>query len=109
MATHIVSFRIDYDAGYAGRWDSTVEAIRAQALGGKTWEETTSFFLIRSNKSADDLARDIYIGSSFDNTKDTLLVVDVTNNTHATRGNVDYPNTLDSFFRRGLMGSLLAG
>lgn len=107
MATHIVSFRIAHDAGYSDRWSSTVDAIRAEAADGTTWEETSSFFLLRSSKSADSLASSIYVGSGFDATKDKLLVVDVSKNAHATRGKVDYPATLSSFFARGLMGSTL--
>lgn len=97
MATHIISFRIAQDPQATERWASTVARIKAEADSG-SWDETTSFFLIKSDKSAVDLASSIYFGSSFDASKDKLLVVDVTRNAHATRGQIDYPATLASFF-----------
>ncbi|MBM9594470.1 hypothetical protein [Roseitranquillus sediminis] len=108
MATHIISFRIENNSGYAERWASTVAAIRREA-DGSAWDETTSFFLIRSAKTADALATSIYVGSKFNSTCDTLLVVNAANATYATRGVIKYPATLASFFQRNALDGLLAG
>lgn len=110
MATYMITFRLKYDASYTDRWSSVVVAIRAQAHGGKAWEEMTATIILTSFKTADDLARDIYISSSFDATSDSLLVVNSSNNTYATRGQIDYPATLGSFFNAssdGLLGALM--
>lgn len=97
MATHIVSFRIAQDANATERWASTVARIKAESTDG-SWDETTSLILIKSEKSAVDLASSIYFGSLLDASKDKLLVVDITRNAYATRGQIDYPATLASFF-----------
>lgn len=106
MATHIISFRIAHDSTATARWESTVEKIRSEAKDGVTWEETTSFFLINSDKSASDLAWSIYVGSKFSGVSDKLLVVDVARNTYATQGNIDYPATLASFFPMNALRAL---
>lgn len=103
MAVHIISFRIAYDQSYDDRRDTTVNAIVKEAKGGKTWQETTSFVLIESDKSAFDLAFAIYYGSQLDAAKDTLLVIDLTHNAYATRGRIEYPATLGSFFPNSLL------
>ena len=98
MATYLITFRLDYNSSYSDRWDSVVKAIRAQALDGRTWEEMTSVIVLESSKTAEALALDIYITSDFNATTDKLLVVNSSNNTHATRGEIDYPATLGGFF-----------
>lgn len=98
MATHIVSFRIDYDATHSARWSSTVQAIRDLADNGKTWEETTSLIILKSSLSAEEIARSVYYESTFDPAKDSLLVVNSSANVHATRGKIDYPATLAGMF-----------
>lgn len=110
MDTYLVSFRIADDGNYTDRWSSTVSAIRAEA-GGKTWEEATSLIVLRSSKSPDALARDIYLSANFDVTRDMLLVVNASKCSYATRGKIEYPATLSSFFTsstspvaRALMG-----
>lgn len=98
MATHIISFRIAHDANAAARWESAVDKIRSEAKDGVAWEETTSFFLINSDKTASDLALSIYIGFKISSLTDKLLVIDVARNTYAAHGKIDYPATLASFF-----------
>tara|TARA_R110002072_G_scaffold16590_11_gene64532 strand:+ start:108 stop:437 length:330 start_codon:yes stop_codon:yes gene_type:complete len=98
MATYMISFRIASDSDHSSRWASTVAAIRREAIGGAYWEETTSLVVLKSDKVADSLASSIFIGSEFNSTKDTLLVVNTANSTYATRGKVEYPATLDGLF-----------
>ena len=109
MATHIISFRIANDSTYADRYASVVDKIRMEADDNTTWEETTSLFVIRSTKSADSLAGSIYVGSEFYSQKDTLLVVNASNGTYATRGEVKYPATLASLFANNALGRALLG
>lgn len=109
MATHIISFRIANDSTYADRYESVVKAIKAEAEGCTTWEETTSLNVLKSPKTADSLASAIYVGSTFYTHKDTLLVVNASNGTYATRGEVQYPSTLDSLFAGNSLGRALFG
>ena len=99
MATFGISCRFKYDADYSDRWSSTVDAIKRQHTGAMmAWEEMTSFVLITSNRTATDLANSIYYGSKLNAVKDTLLVINTSNNTYATVGEITYPATLDAFF-----------
>ena len=106
MATHLISFRIQYDADHTDRWSSTIEAIRNEASDSVTWEETTSLIILRSSMSAEMLATSIYINSKFDVTKDKLLVVDATTGAYATRGQIDYPATLAGMFAKNSLSAL---
>ena len=108
MATHIVSFRISDGPGHADRWASVTSAIEREAADGRTWEETTSFYLLRSPKSAKDLADAIYYRSKFSPSRDILLVIDA-NNAHAAHGAIKYPATLESFFQRNALANALLG
>ena len=109
MATQIISFRIAKDATYADRHASVMDAIKAEANGGFTWDETTSLVVLNSTKTADSLASSIYLGSSFSTKKDTLLVVNASNCTYATRGEVKYPATLDRLFPSNTLERALLG
>lgn len=110
MATYLIAFRIDYDGTYTNRWSSVVDAIRAQADYGKTWEEMTSVIVLQSSKSAEDLARAIYFGSDFSAATDRLLVVNTLSGSYAVRGKIDDPSSLSAIFGNGsnaLLSALL--
>lgn len=104
MATYIISFRVVNDRTYSDRYGSLVDRIKSEADGGTTWEETTSLIIIKSAKSAENLASAIYFGSSIATT-DTILVVNATNGTYAARGEVSIrphsPIFLRGIFSRG--------
>lgn len=92
---YAISFRIKSDSNWEERWQSLVA--RARTIGGgigAIWEETTSFFLLSSNLGTDALATDLYLNSLFDASRDKLLVVNLSNNSQASKGMFDYPNTL---------------
>jgi hypothetical protein len=91
MAVFAISFRIKQVGNYTERYAS-LSAIKAQAIG-TTWEETTSFFVIKSSKDTNSLAGDLYTVSSMATT-DKLLVVNLSIKDYATRGEIEYPNTL---------------
>ncbi|MEQ8645347.1 MAG: hypothetical protein RIB50_19955 [Marinovum algicola] len=98
MATYIVMFRIEFDESYSERWDSVVSAIRREAIDGITWEEMTSVIVIKSQKSAEDLARDIYVNSSFDVAKDKLVAVNAGTGEAAKRGTIQSSETFRRMF-----------
>lgn len=107
MATYVVSFRLEHDGNYSDRYSSVVDAIRKEATGGNKWEEMTSMFIFKSEKSADAVATSIYLGSLLNASKDAVLVVNASDGTFATRGKIEYPATLASLFTKD--GNALAG
>ena len=96
MAVFAVSFRVGDEGDRQGRWTSLVDTIRKQATTERTWEETTSFFVLESPKSADDLAHEIYIKSDMISDWDKLLVINLSLKEHASRGKIAYPATLNA-------------
>jgi len=92
MSTYAVSFTIDYDATYVERYDSLMSEIRAS---GKIWAETTSFCLVDSNETLENLERRLFL-SRFSPTRDKMLVVDVSLDRAIARGAIEYPATLRS-------------
>lgn len=109
MAVFIVSFRLEDNSTYSRRWQSMVDAINRCAIGGRTWDETTSFVLLEGNQTAEHLVNLIYLGAEFNSLTDTLLVVDVTNKRHATMGVINRPATLAGFFGGSGLLNALAG
>jgi hypothetical protein len=97
-----ISFRIENVGNYQDRWRSIVDVVRSEAIGGvgKTWEETTSFFVIESAKGTEELAGAIYTQSLFKADKDMLLVLNLSVKDHATRGIVPYEGTLGNLLSR---------
>lgn len=105
MSTFIISFRVGSEGDYSQRYQTMMARIFAISTTN-TWEETTSFVLIDSPRSAEDIATDIYVNSDMNSKFDTLLVIDLDNGLHATRGVVKYPNTLAGFFKKSLANAL---
>lgn len=99
MAIFAISFRIREDSTYEERYDSLVEEIKKEAAGSSTWEETTSFFLIESSKGSKSLCNDLYNNSQIVESKDVLLVINLSAKAYAQRG-APYPNTLESLMQK---------
>lgn len=97
MAHFIVTFRIASDSGYQERYDSFVEQVYKLAVGGigSTWEETTSFFSFVAAGTVASVCSALYLKSSFDSSKDIMVVIELDSRTKATKGPVKYANTLD--------------
>ena len=95
--THIVSYRIG-DAGNADARQSSLLETACHLSEDGVWEETTSLILLKSDKSARQIATDLYMRSAMRHDLDTLLVIDLDTKTYSTQGKVEYPNTLDSYF-----------
>lgn len=108
MPTHVVTFRVEYDASYERRWTSIVDTIRKEASGNLTFEEMTSVIVINSPKSAEDLASSIYIRSLMDGNKDRLVVFNMTSHDYAMRGSFENPGRLATVTGLTGLGAALA-
>jgi microcystin degradation protein MlrC len=95
MAVYAISFRVGDKGNRQARWESIVEHIRKQSSDTITWEETTSFFLLRSNKPTSEVATRIYVDSLMDNDHDKLLVINLSVKEHFAFGKMEYPATLE--------------
>ena len=99
MAAFIISFRIGQSGNHAERREAVAQAIRVEAADGATWEETPSFFVIHSAKTTTALTDVIYYEAGLVADVDKLLVVNVSAQTYAAKGNIAYPNTLDALMQ----------
>jgi hypothetical protein len=97
MAHFIISFRIKSDSDYQNRYESFRRRVETISTGiGGVWEETSSFYAIQARNTAQGLCNDLYLNTEFDPSKDIMLVIDVKNQEKATKGAIEYPNSLDS-------------
>jgi hypothetical protein len=92
MANFLVSFRIESDATYQDRYDSLDKAMKTLALE-PPWEETSSLYVFAAIGNANSVCASLYHNSLLLESKDQLLVIDLGERKHETRG-VKYPNTL---------------
>ncbi|TCN30143.1 hypothetical protein [Sinorhizobium americanum] len=89
MAIFAISFRIgdkttNYGS-YADRWSSVDQAIKESSTG-TYWNETTSFYLVESNKNSAGLAEQIDQASSFDASVDLLVCINLSQNGYKILG-----------------------
>lgn len=91
MPSYVVSFRIHQDTTRQSRYDSLVEEIKKCKT---SWLETTSFALVQSDESLDDLEHRLYYKSKILADKDLLFVVPVTDEPAILRGKDLLPYTL---------------
>lgn len=101
MPTLLISFRIDTDATYSDRWNSVMEAIRAQARDRYTYEEMTSLVIMNSMLSAEQAASWIYFHSKMNTTGDKLLVVDLDSKRYSVKGAVSQAARLQDIMSGG--------
>lgn len=94
-----ISFRIEQVGDHYERYQSFVERVEKEAVGGTTWDETTSFIIIESTKSTSELTSALYMGSKI-SSKDLLLVINLSHKSHDTRGDFKYPATLAGLMSR---------
>ena len=87
MAIFAISYRIHDTATYDHRLRSLEAAIIAEDVTSLQWSETTSYYIIGSNRTTVDLADALLSGSSFDPHIDILIVVNCSVKEHAVRGN----------------------
>lgn len=96
---YAISFELKADSTYSERYQSLMDEIRKTPGDPGLWTETTSFALIRSNEKIDDLDHRLYVKTSFDHTRDRILIIDHANNVAIARGKIEYPATLKSHFK----------
>ncbi|GLK51244.1 hypothetical protein [Maricaulis virginensis] len=82
---YALTFRLKTDSSYAERLESLEKAIREESPG-EWWKETTSFYLLRSEKSASGLVDHLYFNSEFNASKDIMGVINLSKKEHAHKG-----------------------
>lgn len=95
MANFILTFRIKSDDGYQDRYDSLLEQLYAIAPRPGVWEETSSFVAFEYDGTIEDVRQALYFQSSFSPSKDTMVIIDLTNRKKVSEGVVSYTATLD--------------
>lgn len=93
MGNFAITFRFKSDSTYQSRYESFVKKVHEIATT-HPWAETSSFYALEANETADSLCTRLYLESEFDATKDLLLVIDTKNQVKATKGKVEYPTLL---------------
>ena len=91
MPSFAISFRVHEDSTYRVRYQSLVEQIKKCSYA---WLETTSFALVRTSETLDDLEFRLYYDSKLQADRDLLFVVPVTDEPAILRGKDNLPNTL---------------
>lgn len=98
MTHFVVTFRFKSDESYQDRYESFVDKVNELAEGGvgEVWGETSSFLAFKAKGTASELCSSLYLLTKFDQTKDKMVVIDMDNRQKATKGEIEYPNTLTS-------------
>jgi hypothetical protein len=99
MALFAVSFRIHDDASYEERYQSLVDALMLCAAPNKFWDRTTSFFLIENASNSAGLAEAIDQNSLFDESKDLLVVINLSQKGYKVLGKNTDPD-IDELMKR---------
>jgi len=76
MAVFAISFRLAHGADHARRWQSVDAAVRRFSIGAP-FDETTSFYILQANTSADALWNAVVSGSELDMRRDALVVLNL--------------------------------
>ncbi len=109
MPTYLIAFRLEHNFTYNARYQSVMSRLRTEAEDRRCWDELTSLIVIKSSKSAEQLARSIYYGSDFMSTIDKLLVIDAHSGDYATYGEIEFPATLRYLMNGNGLAGLLSG
>lgn len=74
MALNIywITFRLEDDATYTARYEKLNRVIVELYEGGEYWDEPTSFHILRSSLSIDEIARTV--GSAINKRSDLVLI-----------------------------------
>lgn len=85
MNNFIITYRIKADETYQTRYDSFIR--RMKEIGGQTfWNETSSFYAIRADLSAEALCAALCKETGFDCVRDAVVVIDTTNHDLVSSG-----------------------
>jgi hypothetical protein len=84
MPTYAITFTIDYDTheSWNRRYDSFMTAVRQCPV---VWLETTSFCLVQTSETLAALEQRLWL-TSFDSTKDKMVVINVSYDDAICRG-----------------------
>jgi hypothetical protein len=93
MSTYAISFKLESNSTYAARYTSLMEQIRACT---NVWTETTSFALVSTNETIDQLEQRLYYKTLLSASSDILVVINVTGDAATIRGTNSYPHTLSA-------------
>jgi len=93
MANFILTFRLKADSTYASRYESFVERIH-QIAPEWVWEETSSFYAFEAEGTAESICDDLYFNSNFNESLDTMVVVDLGARKSFARGVIESPARL---------------
>jgi hypothetical protein len=96
MSTFIITFRIAADNRYQSRYNSFVAAVADISAGGSIWQETSSFYALVADGTARSVCDQIYFGSEFDASQDQMVVISLSDQEWASRGEVKYPYSLSA-------------
>ncbi|MBC3480291.1 MULTISPECIES: hypothetical protein [unclassified Pseudomonas] len=96
MANFIITFEFKSDETRKARYDSFVKKIN-ELTEYKHWDETTSFYCLQLDTTAEDLCSALYYGSEFNANKDKMVVIDVSNRKKAVKGQLEYPALLEKY------------
>ena len=96
MANFVITFRIAADNSYQSRYNSFIAAVADVSAGASIWQETSSFYALVANGTAQTVCDQIYFGSEFDASKDQMVVVSLSDQEWASRGEVKYPYSLSA-------------
>jgi|GEM_PF-1728387 len=99
MAIFDLTFRIHEDATYAERYESVVAAIK-RCCHGSYWDQPTSYFLFENPTSSTAIANWINNNSKFAESKDVLLVTNLSQKDYTAIGNVKNRHILDDLMRK---------
>jgi len=94
MGHFVITFRFESDKEYQKRYDSFVK--RVDEIAVKVWSETSSFYAIEATGTAESICEDLYLRTEFSVSRDQMLVIDLDKKQKATKGEINYPNTLNA-------------
>lgn len=93
MGNFVITFRFKSDATYQSRYESFVKKVH-EIASTHPWAETSSFYALEADETAESLCNRLYLETEFDSTKDLLLVVDTKRQVKATKGEIQFPTLL---------------
>lgn len=97
MSIYAISFKLASDSTYQPRYTSLMEQIEKCA---RVWKETTSFAIVSTNETLQQLEHRLYFESSLLSSKDILFVVEVSGADAVIRGDDAFPSILGSMLPR---------
>lgn len=99
MAIYAISFRIGKTGDDDLRYKSLVERIERNTVG-LSFDDTTSFYVLESSKTTEELKDDLYHNSSMRTEYDMLVVINLDKNEYATAGTFVNPRILQRLMTR---------